>query len=149
MRRALAAARTGLAGGAGPFAALVVDPDDRVLAVRTNAVIALNDPTAHAELLAIRAAAAARGTYSLRGCTLVTTCAPCIMCVGAIQWAGISRVVAAARIDDARAIGFVEGPPDFDAGPLLGAVGIAFEADVERAEALAMLRAYSGPVYNG
>jgi tRNA(Arg) A34 adenosine deaminase TadA len=149
MRRALAAARAGLAHGSGPFGALVADEHGRVVAVAANAVLVRNDPTAHAEIQAIRRAAATRGTFALHGWTLVTTCAPCLMCTGAIHWAGLARVVAGARSTDAEAIGFVEGPVGFDGAAFLRARGIAYEADVEREAAIACLRAYTGPIYNG
>src|SRR5204863_521985 len=83
-----------------------------------------------------------RGDASLAGCTLVTTCAPCIMCTGAIHWAGVSRVVAAARASDAEALGFVEGPPGFDAAAALRALGVTYVADVERDAAVGLLRTY-------
>jgi tRNA(Arg) A34 adenosine deaminase TadA len=149
MQRALAAVRTGIAHGSGPFGAVVADEQGRVLAVAVNAVLTASDPTAHAEVQAIRRATAARGTFHLHGCTLVTTCAPCIMCTGAIHWAGLARVVAGARTSDAEAIGFDEGPPGFDAATFLRARGLAYEADVERDAAVALLRAYTGPVYQG
>jgi tRNA(Arg) A34 adenosine deaminase TadA len=149
MQRALAAARAGLTHGGGPFGALVADEHGRVVAVAANAVLVRNDPTAHAEVLAIRRAAAVRGAFTLRGCTLVTTCAPCVMCTGAIHWAAIARVVAGARSIDAESIGFVEGPVGFDGAAFLRARGIAYEADVERDPAIALLRAYGGPIYNG
>ncbi len=149
MQRALAAARAGLDHGAGPFGALVADEHGRIVAVAANAVLVRNDPTAHAEVLAIRRAAAVRGTFVLHGCTLVTTCAPCVMCTGAIHWAGLARVVAGARSTDAESIGFVEGPVGFDGAAFLRARGIAYEPDVERDAAIALLRAYTGPIYNG
>ena len=149
MQRALAAASAGLDRGGGPFGALVVDEHGRLLAVAVNTVLVTNDPTAHAELVAIRRATAVRKAFSLRGCTLMTTCAPCIMCTGAIHWAGIARVVAAARATDAEGIGFVEGPIGFDAAAFLRARGVVYEADVEREAAVALLRSYRGPIYNG
>jgi guanine deaminase len=149
MRRALAAATAGLAQRGGPFGAVVVDEHDQVLAVAVNMVLVTNDPTAHAEVVAIRRATAARKAFSLRGCRLVATCAPCIMCTGAIHWAGVGRVVAGARTTDAEGIGFVEGPVGFDAAAFLRARGIAYEADVEREAAVAVLRSYRGPLYNG
>ena len=149
MRRALAAATTGLARRGGPFGALVVDERGEILAVGVNTVLVTNDPTAHAEIVAIRRATATRKAFSLRGCTLVATCAPCIMCAGAIHWAGIDRVVAGARATDAEGIGFIEGPVGFDAAAFLRARGVEYEGDVEREAAVDVLRAYRGPVYNG
>jgi guanine deaminase len=105
IQRAVEAAR----GGGGPFGALVAK-DDRIVAAGTNAVTELRDPTAHAEIQAIRAACIALGTFELAGCDLYTSCEPCPMCLGAIYWARIGRVyfsatradAAAASFDDAR-----------------------------------------------
>jgi tRNA(Arg) A34 adenosine deaminase TadA len=149
MRRALAAATAGLTRQGGPFGAVVVDEASEILAVGVNSVVVLSDPTAHAEVVAIRRAAARRRSYSLRGCTIVATCAPCIMCAGAIHWAGIGRVVTAARATDAEALGFVEGPAGFDAAAFLAARGVDYETGVERDAAIALLQSYRGPIYNG
>jgi guanine deaminase len=147
MHRALEAAAAGLARGGGPFGAAVIDAEGRLVAVGVNHVLVTSDPTAHAEVVAIRQATARRGDASLAGCTLVTTCAPCIMCTGAIHWAGVSRVVAAARASDAEALGFIEGPPGFDAAAALRALGVTYVADVERDAAVGLLRTYAGPIY--
>src|SRR5438309_10538352 len=79
-------------GRGGPFAAVVVK-DGRMIATGTNLVTSANDPTAHAEVLAIRAACAALGSFQLDGCDLYATCEPCPMCLGAIYWARPRRVV--------------------------------------------------------
>jgi tRNA(Arg) A34 adenosine deaminase TadA len=71
------------------------------------------------------------------------------MCVGAIHWAGVPEVVAAARKEDAERAGFVEGPGGFDARPFLETRGISYREDLLREEALAIFRAYKGEVYNG
>jgi|SRR5579863_1268052 len=92
-------------GSGGPFAAIVVK-EDRVVASGTNQVSALNDPTAHAEIIAIRAACTALGSFQLDGCDLYTTCEPCPMCLGAIYWARPARVFFAATSADAAAAGF-------------------------------------------
>jgi tRNA(Arg) A34 adenosine deaminase TadA len=92
-------------GLGGPFAALVVE-DDTVLARGTNRVTTVHDPTAHAEITAIRAACKERGNFELDGCTLVSTCEPCPMCLGAIYWARLDRVVYAATRTDAAQAGF-------------------------------------------
>ena len=89
----------------GPFAALVVR-DDTILAEGTNRVTALNDPTAHAEIVAIRRACQAAGSFQLSGCELYTTCEPCPMCMGAIYWARLTRIYYAATHDDAAQAGF-------------------------------------------
>ena len=147
MRRAIEAALTGIAHQSGPFGALVADAQGAIVAVGVNMVIVASDPTAHAEVVAIRRAATLRGRDALAECTLYTSCAPCIMCTGAIHWAGLRRVVAAARATDAEGIGFVEGPVGFDAAAFLRARGIAYDADVERDAAVALLRSYRGPIY--
>lgn len=94
--------RSGLGG---PFAALVVE-DDSILAKGTNRVTTVHDPTAHAEITAIRAACNERNDFELEGCTLYSTCEPCPMCLGAIYWARLDRVVYAASRSDAAEAGF-------------------------------------------
>jgi guanine deaminase len=89
----------------GPFAA-VVAKDGRVLASGTNLVTSTNDPTAHAEMVAIREACKSLGTFQLEGCELYTTCEPCPMCMGAIFWARPTKVYYANTRDDAARIGF-------------------------------------------
>jgi guanine deaminase len=92
-------------GRGGPFAAVIVK-DGRVIAEGTNCVTSSNDPTAHAEVVAIRLACASQGTFQLDGCDLYTTCEPCPMCLGAIYWARPTRVYFAATAADAAAAGF-------------------------------------------
>ncbi|HJR71043.1 MAG TPA: tRNA adenosine(34) deaminase TadA [Gammaproteobacteria bacterium] len=93
MEQALAAAREAEAGGEVPVGALVVAPSGELLARSANAPVALHDPTAHAEILALRAAGRALGNYRLPGCTLYVTLEPCAMCVGALVHARIARLV--------------------------------------------------------
>ncbi len=93
------------AGRGGPFAALVVK-DGAVIARGVNRVTATNDPTAHAEVVAIREACARLGSFQLDACDLYTTCEPCPMCMGAIYWARPHRVYYAATRQDAAAAGF-------------------------------------------
>jgi guanine deaminase len=92
-------------GRGGPFAAVIVK-DGRVIADGANCVTSSNDPTAHAEVVAIRAACSALGTFQLDGCELYTTCEPCPMCLGAIYWARVERVYFASAAADAAAAGF-------------------------------------------
>jgi tRNA(Arg) A34 adenosine deaminase TadA len=92
-------------GLGGPFAAIVVE-DGAVLATGTNRVTTVHDPTAHAEITAIRAACKERGDFELDGCTLYATCEPCPMCLGAIYWSRLDRVVYAASRTDAADAGF-------------------------------------------
>lgn len=89
----------------GPFAALVVK-DGVVISTGANQVTRNNDPTAHAEIVAIREACRVLGEFHLEGCDIYTSCEPCPMCLGAIYWARPARVFFAATHDDARAAGF-------------------------------------------
>jgi len=91
--------------GGGPFAALVVRGDE-IIASGVNRVTATNDPTAHAEIVAIREACAKLQTFQLEGCHIYTTCEPCPMCLGAIYWSRAARVFYANTREDAREIGF-------------------------------------------
>ena len=93
VRRALEVASTAPRTGDVPIGAVVVDSDGRELAAACNAREALGDPTAHAEMLALRAAAAVRGEWRLEGCTLAVTVEPCTMCAGALGLARVARVV--------------------------------------------------------
>jgi guanine deaminase len=93
------------AGRGGPFAAVVVK-DGRVIAAGANSVTSTNDPTAHAEVTAIREACLALGTFQLTGCDIYTSCEPCPMCLGAIYWARPDRVFYAATASDAADAGF-------------------------------------------
>lgn len=107
MGLALAEARLALATGDVPVGAVVVDAAGAVLGRGHNAREADGDPTAHAEVLALRAAAARRGTWRLDGCTLVVTLEPCTMCAGAIVLARVPRVVLGAWDPKAGACGSV------------------------------------------
>lgn len=89
----------------GPFGAVIVS-NDRIIAEGWNQVVTANDPTAHAEIVAIRNACASIKAYVLDGCTLYCSCEPCPMCLAAVYWARISRVVYAATGDDAAGAGF-------------------------------------------
>jgi tRNA(Arg) A34 adenosine deaminase TadA len=106
MRRAIALALENVRSArGGPFAALVAK-DGKVIAEGANSVTATNDPTAHAEIVAIRAACKALGNFQLAGCELYTTCEPCPMCLGAIYWARPARVFFAGVAADAAKAGF-------------------------------------------
>ncbi len=93
------------AGKGGPFGAVVVK-DGQIIARGFNQVTSSNDPTAHAEVTAIREACKALGTFQLEGCELYTSCEPCPMCLGAIYWARPDKVYYANTQVDAAAIGF-------------------------------------------
>jgi guanine deaminase len=92
-------------GAGGPFGAVIVK-DGEIIAKSSNKVTQQNDPTAHAEVAAIRLACQALGVYSLRGCVIYTSCEPCPMCLGAIYWARIDTIYYANTKTDAAAIGF-------------------------------------------
>jgi tRNA(Arg) A34 adenosine deaminase TadA len=105
MRRAIALSCEAVAVGGGPFAAVIVR-DGVVIAEGSNQVTARNDPTAHAEVTAIRAACTALGRFDLRGCEIFSSCEPCPMCLAAIYWARLDRLTFANGREDAAAIGF-------------------------------------------
>ena len=92
-------------GKGGPFAAVVVK-DGRIVAEGTNRVTSTNDPTAHAEIVAIREACRLLNGFQLTGCEIYTTCEPCPMCLGAIYWARPAHVYFAATAADAARYGF-------------------------------------------
>ncbi len=105
LRQAVELARRAVREGGGPFGA-VVAREGRVLGLGTNRVVEERDPSAHAELLAIRAACRALSTHDLSGCVIYSSCEPCPMCLGAILWSRLDRLVYAADRDDAAAAGF-------------------------------------------
>jgi guanine deaminase len=105
LKQAVELAVRNVADGGGPFGAVVVTPDGRVHE-GVNRVTRDNDPTAHAEVVAIRAAAAAGATFDLRGAVLYSSCEPCPLCLSAALWARIGRVYFAADRHGAAAAGF-------------------------------------------
>ncbi len=106
MRAALALARKNAASAeGGPFGAIVVY-DNEIVGEGRNQVTATNDPTAHAEVVAIRAAAKKLNRFDLRGCVIYTSCEPCPMCLAAAYWSRVDRVVYSATQDEAAAAGF-------------------------------------------
>ena len=139
MRIALEAAQAAAAAGETPVGAVVVDPaSGEVVAVGANQPIGSHDPTAHAEIVALRAAAAKRGNYRLTGLTLVVTLEPCAMCAGAISHARIGRLVYGA--EDAKGGAVVSGPRFFDQPTCHWRPDI--EGGVLAAESSAMLKAF-------
>ena len=94
-----------VANGGGPFGAVIVR-NGEIIAKGTNRVTANNDPTAHAEVSAIREACAKIGNFKLEGCVCYTSCEPCPMCLSALYWAGVSRIVYGNTKEDAKAINF-------------------------------------------
>lgn len=90
----------------GPFGAVITDKNNNVLAVASNLVLESHDPTAHAEIMAIRIASKKLGTHDLSECTLYATGYPCPMCLSAIIWSNIKKVYYATYLNDAKKIGF-------------------------------------------
>ncbi|GLY27148.1 nucleoside deaminase [Kineosporia sp. NBRC 101731] len=105
LNQAVALAAENVANGGGPFGALVV-LNDELIATGTNQVTPTLDPTAHAEVVAIRAACQALGTFKLDGCLLVASCEPCPMCFASSLWARVDRIIYAADRHDAAKAGF-------------------------------------------
>lgn len=105
MDRALAIAAAAAAAGEIPVGAVVLDAEGWILSEGRNNREETSDPTGHAEIVALRAAAAARGSWNLEGCTLVVTMEPCVMCAGAILQSRVGRVVFGAWDDKAGAAG--------------------------------------------
>lgn len=138
MRRAIALAFENIRNGGGPFAALVAK-DGSIIASGSNRVTATNDPTAHAEIVAIREACRKLGAFQLDGCEIYTTCEPCPMCLGAIYWARPAKIFYAATAADAAAAGFddafiydeIQKPPGERRIPMI---------ELQRSEALVIFR---------
>ncbi|MBM3528160.1 MAG: nucleoside deaminase [Alphaproteobacteria bacterium] len=105
MRRAIALSLECVGGDEGPFGAVVVH-NGKIVGEGVNCVVPTGDPTAHAEIVAIREACRALRTHVLDGATIYTSCEPCPMCLGAIWWARIAEIVYANDRADAAAIGF-------------------------------------------
>jgi tRNA(Arg) A34 adenosine deaminase TadA len=144
-------------GTGGPFGAAVFDlATGRLMAPGVNRVLALNCSILHAEMMAIALAQRRIGDFDLghagpAGAELVASTEPCAMCFGAVPWSGVRRLVCGARDEDARAIGFDEGPKLAEWAEALEVRGITVVRDVLRDEAAAVLREYAeggGVIYN-
>jgi tRNA(Arg) A34 adenosine deaminase TadA len=142
----------------GPFAAGVFDMDSgRLIAAGVNLVTAVGLSIAHAEMVALMQAQSILGSFDLGGpgmprCELVSTTAPCAMCLGAVPWSGVRALVCGARDEDARIVGFDEGSKRPDWVKELETRGIEVACDIRRDEAAAVLKDYvsgGGVVYNG
>ncbi|HXE06953.1 MAG TPA: nucleoside deaminase [Acidobacteriaceae bacterium] len=105
MRRAIALATKNVSRGGGPFGC-VIERAGEIVATGVNQVTAMNDPTAHAEVTAIRAACKALSSFQLRGCTVYTSCEPCPMCLAALYWSRCDAIFYGNTAADATAIGF-------------------------------------------
>lgn len=91
--------------GGGPFGAVIVK-DNQIIAAVSNSVVPSKDPTAHAEVNAIRKACQELGTHDLKGCVIYSSCEPCLMCLGAIYWARLDHLYFSNTINDAKNAGF-------------------------------------------
>ncbi len=141
MRQAIELAREGVSQNrGGPFGALVVR-EGRVIGGGCNQVIADKDPTAHAEIVAIRRACESVQSFQLDGCELYTTCEPCPMCLGAIYWSRIERVVYACDRSDAARAGFDDALFYEEIGRGIGERSLPFR-QLLREEALSAFRAW-------
>lgn len=105
MRKAIALSVQNVKKGGGPFAAIIVK-DGKIIATGANGVTLRNDPTAHAEVTAIRKASKKLGTFDLQGCVIYTSCEPCPMCLGAVYWAHLDKMYYGNTKTDAKNIGF-------------------------------------------
>jgi len=105
MREAIELSIENIKNGGGPFGAVIVK-DNEIIARGQNRVTSSCDPTAHAEVSAIRAASKALNTFDLSGCEIFTSCEPCPMCLGAIYWAHLDKIYYANTKTDAKNIGF-------------------------------------------
>lgn len=141
----------------GPFAALVVErTTGRLVAAGVNSVLRLNNSVLHGEVVAIMMAQQRLGSWTLHAPgmpehELVTSCEPCAMCLGAVHWSGIRRLVCGATRDDATATAFDEGPVFPESYRYLEDNGIQIVRGILRDEASGVLREYreqDGPVYN-
>jgi tRNA(Arg) A34 adenosine deaminase TadA len=157
MRLVVALARENvLKQSGGPFAACVFGPGGRLIAPGVNIVVTCNCSILHAEMVAIALAQKSLGRYDIgeggRGdYELVASTEPCAMCFGAIPWSGVTRLVCGARDEDARGIGFDEGPKLSNWQRSLEERGIQVARDILRPEAVAVLDLYTrtgGPIYN-
>lgn len=144
-------------GTGGPFGAAIFDLERHTLvAPGVNLVVGSGFSGAHAEMMAFAVAQQVLSSHDLGGegvppCELVTSVEPCAMCFGATPWSGVRQVVCGARDEDARAIGFDEGPKVEDWAAALESRGIRVIVDVLRADARTVLEDYArggGPIYN-
>ena len=158
MRVAIELARQNVVRGTGgPFGAAIFERSTgALLSVGVNSVVRLNNSALHAEMLAVMMAQHRLGSYTLAGSPsasyeLVSSCDPCAMCLGAVLWSGVGRMVTGADRDDATALGFEEGPVFPQSYVYLQERGVAVTRSVLRQEAASVLELYrrqGGQIYN-
>jgi tRNA(Arg) A34 adenosine deaminase TadA len=145
-----------LRGTGGPFGAAIFDAlTGKLLSIGVNCVVMNNNSALHAEVMAIMLAEERLGSFSLavhsNRYELFSSCEPCAMCLGATLWSGVKRLVCAATGEDARAIGFDEGPVFVESFAYLQDKGIEIDRGFMRLEGQAILQDYArrnGPIYN-
>jgi guanine deaminase len=143
MRRAIELAQQGVDSNAGGPFGCVVAKDGKIVAEGCNQVTSTMDPTAHAEVVAIRNACRALGAFQLDGCEIYTSCEPCPMCLGAIYWARPASVFYAATREDAAAAGFDDEFIYEEIGKHLADRTVKME-NLSRQEALQVFRNWTG-----
>ena len=157
MRLAIELARQNVVRGTGgPFGAAIFERSTgALLSVGVNSVVRLNNSTLHAEMVAIMMAQHDLGSYTLAGRSssyeLVTSCDPCAMCLGAVLWSGLRRMVTGADRDDATALNFEEGPVFPQSYTYLEERGVTITRSLLRKEAAAVLELYrrqGGQIFN-
>ncbi len=158
MRLAIALSRQNVVRGTGgPFGAAIFEhATGALISVGVNSVVRLNNSALHAEMLAIMMAQHRLGSYTLAASSsvsydLVSSCDPCAMCLGAVLWRGVRRMVTGADRDDATALSFEEGPVFPQSYAYLEERGVAITRSVMRQEAAAVLELYrrqGGEIYN-
>ncbi len=157
MRLAIALARENVERqSGGPFGAAVFDEEGRIVSVGVNIVVTNNCSILHAEMVAIALAQKKLGRYDIGDegrspHALAASAEPCAMCFGAIPWSGVTQLACGARGEDARRIGFDEGPKPSGWQEALQKRGVIVTRDVLREDAVAVLERYAalgGPIYN-
>jgi tRNA(Arg) A34 adenosine deaminase TadA len=138
----------------GPFGCAIFKNNGQystLISVGSNLVTSCKNCTLHGEMTAIQIGQKRLQTFSFSSerCELFTSCAPCAMCIGAILWSGVSKVVCAAEKNDAEAIGFKEGPVFDESYKYLNESGIEVKHGVMRDKAVDILNLYDGAIYNG
>lgn len=141
MEMAIELSRKSVESGGGPFGAVIVH-DGKVVATGSNSVTINNDPTAHAEVSAIRAACAAVGSFKLEECEIYSSCEPCPMCLSAIYWSGITKIYFANTRQDAKDIDF-DDSFIYDQIPLAPSKRTIPSEEMLRSEAIKVFRMWS------
>ncbi len=131
----------------GPFGAVIVDKEGNIIARARNTVLKDKNPTAHAEINAIKKACKKLGTIDLSGCTIYSTTEPCPMCFSAIHWARIDKIVYGTRIEDAAKVGFNEMKISNEQLKKLGKLKVKIEGDYKREECLELFKQWKGQRY--